>query len=49
MLAVIPLRHNRDARLDPKVKAIVLVCNSPGGSVTASEVISLNWQQPGSG
>ena len=30
----------RDARLDPKVKAIVLRVNSPGGSVTASEVIS---------
>lgn len=29
----------RDARLDPKVKAIVLRVNSPGGSVTASEVI----------
>ncbi len=40
MLAVIPLRHKyRDARLDPKVKAIVLRVNSPGGSVTASEVI----------
>ena len=40
MLAVIPLRHkSRDARLDPKVKAIVLRVNSPGGSVTASEVI----------
>lgn len=29
----------RDARLDPKVKAVVLRVNSPGGSVTASEVI----------
>ncbi|EOC3058913.1 signal peptide peptidase SppA [Cronobacter dublinensis] len=29
----------RDARLDPKVKAIVLRVNSPGGSVTASETI----------
>ncbi|EBH9038799.1 TPA: signal peptide peptidase SppA [Salmonella enterica] len=29
----------RDARLDPKVKAIVLCVNSPGGSVNASEVI----------
>ncbi|MCL6405532.1 signal peptide peptidase SppA [Dickeya dadantii] len=29
----------RDARLDPKVKAIVLRVNSPGGSVTASELI----------
>ncbi|EGT0607167.1 signal peptide peptidase SppA [Salmonella enterica] len=28
-----------DARLDPKVKAIVLRVNSPGGSVNASEVI----------
>ena len=30
----------RDARLDPKVKAIVLRVNSPGGSVSASEVIA---------
>ncbi|EJT8963703.1 signal peptide peptidase SppA [Salmonella enterica] len=29
----------RDAHLDPKVKAIVLRVNSPGGSVNASEVI----------
>lgn len=29
----------RDARVDPKVKAIVLRVNSPGGSVNASEVI----------
>ncbi|ENK8669012.1 signal peptide peptidase SppA [Salmonella enterica] len=29
----------RDARLDPKVKAIVLRVNSPGGSVNASDVI----------
>lgn len=29
----------RDARLNPKVKAIVLRVNSPGGSVSASEVI----------
>ncbi|WP_277977454.1 signal peptide peptidase SppA [Pantoea endophytica] len=29
----------RDARLDPKLKAIVLRVNSPGGSVTASEAI----------
>lgn len=29
----------RDARLDPKVKAIVLRVNSPGGSVSASEII----------
>lgn len=29
----------RDARLDPKVKAIVLRVNSPGGSANASEVI----------
>ncbi|RAT14291.1 MULTISPECIES: signal peptide peptidase SppA [Lonsdalea] len=29
----------RDARLDPKVKAIILRVNSPGGSVTASEKI----------
>lgn len=29
----------RDARLDPKVEAIVLRVNSPGGSVSASEVI----------
>ena len=29
----------RDARLDPKIKAIVLRVNSPGGSVTASEAI----------
>lgn len=29
----------RDARLNPKIKAIVLRVNSPGGSVSASEVI----------
>ncbi|MFH8134691.1 signal peptide peptidase SppA [Pantoea osteomyelitidis] len=29
----------RDARLDPKIKAIILRVNSPGGSVTASEAI----------
>ncbi|KYP97533.1 protease 4 [Sodalis-like endosymbiont of Proechinophthirus fluctus] len=29
----------RDARLDPDIKAIVFRVNSPGGSVTASEVI----------
>ncbi len=29
----------RDARLDPAVKAIVLRVNSPGGSVSASEII----------
>ncbi|QGU87718.1 signal peptide peptidase SppA [Erwinia sorbitola] len=29
----------RDARLDPKIKAIVFRVNSPGGSVTASEKI----------
>lgn len=29
----------RQARLDPKIKAIVFRVNSPGGSVTASEVI----------
>ncbi|MGC6386984.1 signal peptide peptidase SppA [Ewingella sp. S1.OA.A_B6] len=29
----------RDARLDPKIKAIILRVNSPGGSVSASEVI----------
>lgn len=29
----------REARLDPKVKAIVFRVNSPGGSVTASETI----------
>ncbi|WP_151995470.1 signal peptide peptidase SppA [Buttiauxella massiliensis] len=29
----------REARLDPKVKALVLRVNSPGGSVSASEVI----------
>ncbi|MFP1779342.1 signal peptide peptidase SppA [Lonsdalea quercina] len=29
----------RDVRLDPKVKAIILRVNSPGGSVTASEQI----------
>lgn len=29
----------RDARLDPKIKAIVFRVNSPGGSVTASEMI----------
>lgn len=29
----------REARLDPKIKAIVFRVNSPGGSVTASEVI----------
>ncbi len=29
----------RQARLDPKVKAIIMRVNSPGGSVTASEVI----------
>ncbi|PKB87863.1 signal peptide peptidase SppA [Ewingella americana] len=29
----------RDARLDPKIKAIVFRVNSPGGSVSASEVI----------
>lgn len=29
----------RQARLDPKIKAIVLRVNSPGGSVTASETI----------
>ncbi|MFS7195083.1 signal peptide peptidase SppA [Rahnella inusitata] len=29
----------REARLDPKVKAIVFRVNSPGGSVSASEVI----------
>ncbi|MCE0799635.1 signal peptide peptidase SppA [Buttiauxella sp. A2-C1_F] len=29
----------REARLDPKVKSIVLRVNSPGGSVSASEVI----------
>ena len=28
-----------DARLDPKVKAIVLRVNRPGGSVSASEMI----------
>ncbi len=36
-------RHHRsancDARLDPKIKAIVLRVNSPGGSATASEII----------
>lgn len=31
--------HIRQARLDPKIKAIVLRVNSPGGSVTASEKI----------
>ncbi len=31
--------HIREARLDPNVKAIVLRVNSPGGSVSASEVI----------
>ncbi len=29
----------RQARLDPKIKALILRVNSPGGSVTASEVI----------
>lgn len=29
----------RDARLDPKIKAIIFRVNSPGGSVTASEMI----------
>lgn len=29
----------RDARLDPKIKAILFRVNSPGGSVSASEVI----------
>lgn len=29
----------RQARLDPKIKAIILRVNSPGGSVTASETI----------
>lgn len=29
----------RDARLDPNIKAIIFRVNSPGGSVTASEVI----------
>lgn len=29
----------RDARLDPNIKAIILRVNSPGGSVTASELI----------
>nr|WP_156213990.1 signal peptide peptidase SppA [Candidatus Baumannia cicadellinicola] len=29
----------RDARLDPNIKAIILRVNSPGGSVSASEVI----------
>ncbi|MHA7846695.1 signal peptide peptidase SppA [Serratia sp. D1N4] len=29
----------RQARLDPKIKAVVFRVNSPGGSVTASEVI----------
>ncbi|WP_437610618.1 signal peptide peptidase SppA [Erwinia sp. V71] len=29
----------RDARLDPAIKAIILRVNSPGGSVSASEVI----------
>ncbi|MBS0970891.1 signal peptide peptidase SppA [Chimaeribacter arupi] len=29
----------RQARLDPKIKAVVLRVNSPGGSVSASEVI----------
>ncbi|KAA9001803.1 signal peptide peptidase SppA [Affinibrenneria salicis] len=29
----------RQARLDPKIKAVVLRVNSPGGSVTASELI----------
>ena len=29
----------REARLDPKIKAIILRVNSPGGSVSASEVI----------
>lgn len=31
----------RNARFDPKVKAIVIRINSPGGSVTASELIRL--------
>lgn len=31
----------RDARLNPKVKAVVIRINSPGGSVTASELIRL--------
>lgn len=31
----------RNARLNPKVKAIVIRINSPGGSVTASELIRL--------
>lgn len=45
----------RDARLDPKVKAIVLRVNSPGGSVSASEVIRVELAaaraagKPGSG
>lgn len=29
----------RQARLDPKIKAVILRVNSPGGSVTASELI----------
>ena len=37
--AIMDGEETRDARLDPKVKAIVLRVNSPGGSVTASEVI----------
>jgi ClpP class serine protease len=35
--AATPPPRKRDARLDPKVKAIVLRVNSPGGSVSASK------------
>jgi protease IV len=37
--AIPPHSGTREARLDPKVKAIVFRVNSPGGSVSASEVI----------
>lgn len=35
-------RRIRDARLDPKIKAIVLRVNSPGGSALASDII---WRE----
>ncbi|MGL4859781.1 MAG: signal peptide peptidase SppA, partial [Enterobacteriaceae bacterium] len=35
----------RSARLDPRVKALILRVNSPGGSVTASEVIQTALQE----
>lgn len=39
----------REARLDPKVKAIVLRVNSPGGSVSASKSFVLSWLRQNGG